>query len=107
MRRLGSLFGLISCRRRKNSKKCPPHKYPNDQASRQLATNYLSFRAARIVLDDRIRSVKDTKSWIQWESVNGNYDYPEQQNYLDELAKREKELEKCRTMLKEWEFGIV
>lgn len=107
MPQLRSVSGLRSPRGRRTSTECPTHRYPNDLASRQLAKNYLSFRAAKNVVDDRVRAVKNTKSWIQWESVNGNYEYEEQLSYLDELATREKELEKCRKILKEGEFGIV
>lgn len=59
------------------------------------------------MIHDRIRAVKNTESWIPWENVNGNYEYEEQLSCLDELAKREKALEKCRTMMRDGEFGII
>jgi hypothetical protein len=71
MPQLRSVFGLFPSRRRKSLEECPPHKYPDLQASQE------------------------------------HYEYEEQLSCLDELAKREKALEKCRTMMRDGDFGII
>lgn len=98
-------FLLDAERVRKNSQDCPSHKYPDLQASQELAKNYLLFRAARNAIDDRIRAVEFTD--IQLRTINGDYEYQDHFCFRDELRKREKALEKCRTMMRDVEFAII
>ncbi len=62
MPQLKSIFSSFPPRYRKKKLEALPHKHPDPQASRQLAQNYLSFLAARNMLDSRIEAVKNTDS---------------------------------------------
>ena len=104
MPQLHNIFGR-PLRRTSGKFEPPSHKYPDIQASHQLAKAFLSYRTAVGMIDDCIRAIKVTQGWIQWNTVHGCYE--EHLSYTDTLDVREKELKKCKIMLREGEFGLV
>lgn len=82
-----------------------PHKYPDQQASLKLAQNYLSFRTAGTLIPNLTRAIQSTNSWIEWNSQRGTYE--EQLDCADTLAIEERELGRCRDMVREGQVGTV
>lgn len=82
-----------------------PHKYPDQQASLKLAQNYLSFRTAGSLIPNLTRAIQSTNSWIEWNSQRGTYE--EQLGYAHTLAIEERELGRCRDMVREGQVGTV